>query len=261
MNAVNKTLYIPLYGKAYVSEKGLFLRDDMAEHIWAAQRFTLKGKAKSKWLAYYMGMRAAVFDEWVRNKMSEFPEAAIVHVGCGLDSRVLRVGTNGHDWYDVDFAEVIAERRHYFEETADYHMIGADLREHQWLDAIHNTRCAIVVMEGVSMYVTNEELRTFMEQLREHFEEVVLLMDCYTELAVRMSSYKNPVRDVGVEQLYSVDEPRMLQSREWSFVQEHAMTPEYFIHELRRIERYVFQRMYAGRLVRKLYRLFEYKKK
>ena len=26
MNNVNKTLYIPLYGKAYVSKKGLFVR-------------------------------------------------------------------------------------------------------------------------------------------------------------------------------------------------------------------------------------------
>ena len=62
MNSVNKTLYIPLYGKAYVSRKGLFLEDKKAEEIWNAEGFMLRGKAKSKWLAYYMGIRAAVFD-------------------------------------------------------------------------------------------------------------------------------------------------------------------------------------------------------
>ena len=62
MDNVNKTLYIPLYGKAYVSKKGIILRDPKAEVIWAAEGFPLKGKSKSKWLAYYMGMRAAVFD-------------------------------------------------------------------------------------------------------------------------------------------------------------------------------------------------------
>ena len=65
MNNVNKTLYIPLYGKAYVSERGLFLKDLQAEHIWKAEGFALKGKAKSKWLAYNMGMRSAVFDRWL----------------------------------------------------------------------------------------------------------------------------------------------------------------------------------------------------
>ena len=51
MNNVNKTLYIPLYGKAYVSKRGILLDDKKAEEIWAAESFSLKGKSKSKWLA------------------------------------------------------------------------------------------------------------------------------------------------------------------------------------------------------------------
>ena len=45
MNNVSKTLYIPLYGKAYVSRKGLFLNDRKAEEIWEKKGFPLKGKA------------------------------------------------------------------------------------------------------------------------------------------------------------------------------------------------------------------------
>ena len=66
MDNVNKTLYIPLYGKAYVSRKNIILRDKKAEEIWEAECFALKEKSKSKWLAYYMGVRAAVFDEWLK---------------------------------------------------------------------------------------------------------------------------------------------------------------------------------------------------
>ena len=51
MNNVNKTLYIPLYGKAFVSKRGLFLSDKRAEEIWKAEGFKLRGKAASKWLA------------------------------------------------------------------------------------------------------------------------------------------------------------------------------------------------------------------
>ncbi len=51
MNSVNKTLYIPLYGKSYVSKKGLFIDDKTAEEIWETEGFSLKGKSKSKWLA------------------------------------------------------------------------------------------------------------------------------------------------------------------------------------------------------------------
>ena len=70
MNNVNKTLYIPLYGKALVSKRGIILDDSKAEEIWSAEGFELKGKSKSKWLAYYMGMRSAVFDKWLKRQMT-----------------------------------------------------------------------------------------------------------------------------------------------------------------------------------------------
>lgn len=84
MNNVNKTLYIPLYGKAFVSKKGIILKDKKAEEIWNSEGFPLKGKMKSKWLAYYMGMRSAVFDKWLIEQMNTNSEAVIVHIGCGM---------------------------------------------------------------------------------------------------------------------------------------------------------------------------------
>lgn len=50
MDGVNKTLYIPLYGKSYVSKKGIILKDEKAEEIWEKEQFKLKRKSKSKWL-------------------------------------------------------------------------------------------------------------------------------------------------------------------------------------------------------------------
>ena len=117
MNNVNQTLYIPLYGKAYVSKKNIILKDKKAEAIWEKEGFTLKGKSKSKWLAYYMAMRSAIYDEWVENEMKNNPNATVLHIGCGMDSRIERVQTQNNSWYDIDFDEVIKERKKYFEEN------------------------------------------------------------------------------------------------------------------------------------------------
>ena len=119
MNGVNKTLYIPLYGKSYVSKKKLFLDDKKAEEIWEAEGFSLRGKSKSKWLAYYMGIRSAVFDEWVRQQLAYHNDAVVIHIGCGMDSRIERVGADDRKWYDVDFGEVIAERKKYYSESVN----------------------------------------------------------------------------------------------------------------------------------------------
>lgn len=259
MNNVNKTLYIPLYGKAYVSQKGIILQDKKAEEIWAKEAFLLKGKSKSKWLAYYMGIRSAVFDNWLKDKIAEMTDAVVLHVGCGMDSRVLRVGTMNHKWYDVDFPEVIHERRKYYTETDDYKMFAGDARNAEWLQGIPSKKKAIVVMEGVSMYMTNTEVKSFMDALYNHFDIVALLMDCYTVLGAKLSKYKNPINEVGVREVYGVDDPMLLESDRVSFVKEHDMTPGELINELSRMEKLIFKKLYAGKFAKKLYRLFEFK--
>lgn len=261
MNNVNKTLYIPLYGKAYVSKKGLFLEDRKAEELWEKEGFPLKGKAKSKYLAYYMGIRAAVFDAWLKTAMAETEDAVILHIGCGLDSRVLRVGTQNHVWYDLDFPEVIAQRRLYYTESEKYRMMEADIRTNDWLTLIPERKNAVVLMEGVSMYLTPAELKAFANAVSAHFDRVLLLTDCYTSLAAKLSRYKNPINEVGVSKVYSMDDPRSLENQSLCFVKEHDMTPNPYINELRGLEKAVFETLYAGRLSKKLYRLFEYKTK
>ena len=248
MNNVNKTLYIPLYGKAFVSKKGIILSDKKAEEIWETEGFALKGKSRSKWLAYYMGMRSAVFDEWAAEQMDMWKDAVVIHLGCGLDSRGLRVGTKGHKWYDVDFEDVIQERKRYYRESKDYQMISGDVRDIDWLNGISKSSRAIVVMEGISMYLSTEDLKSLMSSLSAHFSQVNLLMDCYTTLAAKMSKYKNPINDVGVRTVYGLDEPAMLNSDTFRFVEEHDMTPQKFLDELDGIDKVIFGKMYAGKV-------------
>lgn len=258
MNNVNKTLYIPLYGKAYVSKKNIILNDKKAEEIWSAEGFELKGKSKSKWLAYYMGMRSRVFDNWLLEEMDKDSAAVVLHIGCGMDSRVLRVGTDEYLWYDLDFPSVIEERKKYYVEDAYYHMVEADVRETNWLSTIPKTKHAIILMEGVSMYFKPEELRVVLEQIAAHFENVNLLMDCYTTFAAKASKYKNPINDVGVTQVYGLDEPRDLESGSFKFQREHNMTPDILINELEGMEKAIFKKLYSGSIAKKMYRMYEY---
>lgn len=99
----------------------------------------------------------------------------MIHIGCGMDSRIQRVGTMGHVWYDVDFPEVISERRQYYHETADYHMIGADVRDSYWITQLPKVKHAVIVMEGVSMYLRPEELSALLCDIGHHFSHIHLI--------------------------------------------------------------------------------------
>ena len=222
MNEVNKTLFIPLYGKSQVSRKNVILKDKKAEEIWEKEAFPIKGAAKSKWLAYFMSMRARVFDDWTDRMLRENPDALVLHIGCGLDSRCLRVKEKYIHWLDGDFPNVI------------------------------------VILEGISMYLSNEELKALFCHLQEKYAVVHILVDVYTEFGIKASKYKNPVKGLGVTKLYGVEDMEQFLSKTKIRVKsEHLMTPASLINELRGFDKLFFKAVFAGRMTGKIYRLYE----
>lgn len=259
MNNVNQTLYIPLYGKAYVSKKNIILKDKKAEEIWEKEGFTLKGKSKSKWLAYYMAMRSAIYDEWVNNEMKNNPNAIILHIGCGLDSRIERIQIQNNIWYDIDFDEVIKERKKYFNENNYYHMLSIDMRTNQWKEHIDSNNDAIIILEGVSMYFTPNELSDLLSNLSSYFKSIHILMDCYTKKAAKVSKYKNPINDVGVTTVYGYDNPEeIISNTNLKFIKEFVMTPQKYINELQGSEKVIFEKLFAGKISNAMYKMYEF---
>ncbi len=259
MNNVNKTLYIPLYGKALVSGKNIIIHDKKAEEIWSKEGFALKGKSKSKWLAYYMAMRAAIYDEWLQREIQNNPNAVVLHIGCGLDSRIERVSRQNTKWYDIDFPDVIKERSKYYAQTDTYHMLAVDMRTEEWKKHIDANQDAIIVFEGVSMYFAPQELDALLSSLTQHFSSIKLLMDCYTERAAKMSKYKNPINDVGVKMVYGYDNPEELAEKsKLVLVKEYDMTPQKYIDELQGMEKMIFKKLFAGKIAKSMYRMYEF---
>jgi hypothetical protein len=138
-------------------------------------------------------------------------------------------------------------------------MLSGDARKCDWLNEIHEKH-VVIVMEGITMYLMPEELRILMMELDIHFETISLLADCYTVLAAKMSKYKNPIKEVGVTEVYGIDDPMLLQNGGLTYQKEHTMIPQNFINELHGTEKFIFSKLYSGSFSKKLYRLFEYSK-
>ena len=260
MNATNKTLYIPLYGKALVSGRGIILRDEMAERIWAQEGFPLKGKAKSKWLAYYMGMRASVMDNWLESRLNDHPNGLVLHLGCGLDSRCLRVKAPRRLWIDADLPAVAEVRRQYYEESEQYRILSADVTDPAWLEQLPQAERAFVVLEGISMYLPMEKLQALLGALQERFPQVDCIVDVYTDFAVKISVWKNPIKSVGASACTGVDRPKLLEHGKLRFAGQLSMTPEEKIAELPKGEQLLFRRLYAGKMAEKIYHIYTYRK-
>ncbi len=258
MNEVNRTLFIPLYGKALVSRQNIILKDTMAEQIWEAEAFPVHGKSGSKWLAYNMAMRARVFDDWTDEMLKPDRDACVLHIGCGLDSRCLRVRQPYRRWIDCDFPDVIAVRKKYYEEKDNYSMMAADASHPEQIKTLPESDAAVVVLEGLCMYLTKEQLHDLLKSLKEKYRELHILMDVYTEFGAKASKYKNPVNDVGVTTVYGIDDiEEVINGTGLRFVREHSFTPAALVNELKPMDRGIFRLLFTGPLYRKIYRLFE----
>ena len=258
MNEVNRTLFIPLYGKAMVSKKNIILSDPFAEKIWEKEAFQVKGKSGSKWLAYNMAMRARIFDEWTDSMVEQDPGALVLHIGCGLDSRCQRIKNHPKLWLDCDFPDVIAMRRNYYEETAIYQMRELNASDPEQVKALPDSDNVIVVLEGISMYLTNDQLRAFMAAIEDKYKSVHILMDIYTGFGAKASKYKNPINDVGVTTVYGIDDiDGLLEGLQTGFKAEHTMTPASLVNELQGFDKSFFKLMFTGKMYSRIYRLVE----
>ena len=259
MNEINKTLFIPLYGKSLVSKQNIILNDPAAEKIWEQEGFALHRKSKSKWLAYNMAMRARVFDDWTDLMLKKNEHALVLHIGCGLDSRCKRVHQPYDLWMDCDLSDVISIRRRYYEETENYHMMDLDATIPEQIKLLPESKTAIVVLEGISMYLSNEQLHEFFKALQKKYDTLHILMDIYTEFAAKASKYKNPVNDVGVTKLYGIDDiENLFGDLRICLKEEHSFTPKKLVDELKPFDRKIFKMLFTGRLYGKIYRLLEF---
>ena len=119
LKGVSETLCIPLYGRASARKYGNIIEDPMAERIVRESGYDFDKNTRSRFLDIYMAIRAAAIDRLVAGFLERNPGALVVHMGCGLDSRELRV-KGASMWVDVDLPEVIRSRAAFYKENDAY---------------------------------------------------------------------------------------------------------------------------------------------
>ncbi|MBQ3485415.1 MAG: class I SAM-dependent methyltransferase [Clostridia bacterium] len=253
------TLFIPLYGKALMSREG-FLPDPTAEEIVSTVDFDFTKVDQSRKLAIYMAMRAALFDGYARDFAAQHPDGLVLQLGVGLDSRVKRVPCQ-NPWYDLDFPDVIDLRRTYFPEDARYHLIAAPALPADWLTGVPKAQNALVLAEGLSMYLSEGDMRALMAALQAHFGQVTFIFDAYSKRAAKLSALKNPVNAVKAKIDFALDAPAELIAGTQGMtavLNDDIITPE-AISRLRGLDRWRFR--FMGRFGSSFYRIYGYELK
>ncbi len=245
-----------------MSKNNLFIKDSKAEEIISEVDFNFNELKQSKWLSMYMAVRAKIIDEICNKYITQNPNTIVIHLGCGLDSRCLRVNTDNVKWYDIDFESVIGLRKQFYVENEKYKMIGKSATDLSWIDAIDtNNQSILIVAEGLTMYLTEEELKQLLNGINSRLGSATIVFDAYSKQAVKSSKLKNPVNQMNASIKWGMNTPSDFTklNKNLEFIREYLIRNKE--NNLKGITKFIFENLYCGKISESLYKIYEFKLK
>jgi O-methyltransferase involved in polyketide biosynthesis len=184
LSDVAETLLIPLYNRAMESQRpDAMLKDEKAVELVTRTRLDFSPVRQIPMPELLKVMRIIFtreFDRYARDFLRRQPDAVVVHIGCGLDTRFERVDNGQVEWYDLDVTDVIELRRKLIaDEAGRYHFLGCSVLEDAWLEAVrvHSPRLFLFLAETVFVYFTQAQVKSLVLTLRDHFPGAELVFD------------------------------------------------------------------------------------
>jgi methyltransferase (TIGR00027 family) len=193
LSDVAETLLIPLYARAMESQRpDAMMKDEKAVALVTQKSFDfteVRQITMNEALNAMRIMQTREMDRYARDFLSRNPEAAVVHIGCGFDSRFERVAERNSrvEWYDLDVPETIELRRRFIgDEKERYHLLGCSVFEDAWLNTVsaHGRRPLLFLAEGVLVYFEEAQVKSLVLTLLNRFPGAEMAFDVFSPFGV-----------------------------------------------------------------------------
>lgn len=208
------TLLITLYAKAEDSRlPDSVLQDRHAAAAVARIDHDFSALRMPRDMMVGLALRAHTLDGWVREFIELHGAATVLHLGCGLDTRVQRIDPLREvAWFDVDYPEVIALRRKLYPPRLGYEMIGTPLSDLGWLSQIPTDKPTLVVAEGLFLYLRETDVLQLLRTITTQFPSGEIVFDAYSRLGLALASRNRMFRATGAIMRWSLAHPQELEA-------------------------------------------------
>jgi O-methyltransferase involved in polyketide biosynthesis len=161
-----------------------------------------------------VALRARKLDQVASDFLARHPDAVGLDLGAGLDTRAVRLDPpSTADWYDVDLPAVAAAREQLIPPRPNAHVIGADLTEQDWLDAIPSDRPAVIVADGLMGFLSQDQLVSLWNRLINHFPSGEIVFNSYTRRAIWLAKHAPGTKSVAdLVKFPGMDDPHQPES-------------------------------------------------
>ena len=192
-NTVQETLIIPLFARKVCSElyPNLY-RDETAVRLIEKIDYDFSEAEKNsrslmqRFGSLEVAMRQNDLAFEVRDYLKDHPKAAVVNLGCGLDSTGRACDNGRCKIYNLDFPDVIAVRNELLPAGEREKNIPCDLNDTAWFSKIDASGGAVFFASGVFYYFLTEQVKALVLSMADAFPGGVLVFDAANRTAVKM---------------------------------------------------------------------------
>lgn len=187
ITGVPETMIQTLYARAKESKKSNPLIYDK-KSIELVERIDYDFSVADKDIMMSSGViaRTILLDKMVKDYINSNPNSTITNLACGLDTRFYRVDNGKIKWYNLDLPEVIRIRKRFFTENNRVSMISSSAMEEDWVNNVDTQKAPVlIVIEGLTMYLTEEDVRIILSIITKHFVNTTIFMEIMSPMVVR----------------------------------------------------------------------------
>ena len=257
-----ETLLITLYARALESRsREPILRDELAEDLVRRLDYDFAKLKITQDDIVTAAVRAFELDRWTGAFLASNPVATVLHLGCGLDSRVFRVKpASGVTWFDLDLPDVIELRRRLYPEREGYRMITSSVTEPDWLRDVPLDRPVWVVAEGLLMYLDPQRVTELLARLTARCSSGELAFDAFNSLGVRLARRHHGLEVAQASITWGIDDPHEIERQVpgLQFVTEFAFTDSPAMRKLPGWQRAALRLTNRITTIRRVHRLLRY---
>ena len=203
------TMLATLYGRALDARGDRpILGDKAADEAVKQIDYDFASLGVDEQLGLTVALRAKPMDKWAAAFLREHPDATVVQLGCGMDSRVYRVDPPPSvRWFDVDYPEVVDLRARIYPARDGYRTIGSSVTDFSWIDEIPSDKPGLVIAEGLTMYLQPSEGEELLRRLIAHFPQGgEMVFDTFSRLGIKLQKLNPVVRKAGATLYWGIDE-------------------------------------------------------
>ncbi len=212
---VPETMLITVWARAVETQtKNPIIIDQKAVECVEQIDYDFSKFKKSKLSQVGCSIRAKLIDDEAKKFIAENPDCVVIQLGTGLDARFDRLGRpRVTHWYDLDLPESIETREKLLPASEQNSYLPISLFDYSWIDTVtSHSKPILIIVEGVLMYFSPDEVRGFFEKIVEKIPKVTILMDLLPKILVgkakshdSLKKVKNAELQWGVQKISEIE--------------------------------------------------------